>query len=351
MKNKTVLIILGLFLISACEGFLDEKPSKRIIVPTTIDDLYSILANAPVMNFGINLGVILSDDMFTNDDGYQGFSIDFLRDAYKWNRELYDVDGSNGYWFTPYRTIFHANLILETAQDIEPFNMKEEEDLQNLIGMALFHRANSHASLLQFFSQPVLESNDLQNPGVPIKLNIDVNDYQGPSAIGEVYDRIFKDLNEALTFLPENQPNLIYPTKSAANGLLARLYLLLGDYQKSYEYSQKVLDSNFSLMSYEEIAMDKQFPIPMFEYPIPVLNKEIIYYENGGSSQFLTSPLSFIGTDLIEKFDENDWRKHLYFTPSPNTEYFNFIGHYTGDFQHFSGIALDEILLINAESL
>ena len=351
MKNKIIVIILGLFVMSACEGFLDEKPSKRIIVPTTIDDLYSIVANVPVMNFGIALGVILSDDMFTNDDGYRSFSIDFWRDAYKWNRELFDVDGSNGFWFTPYRTIFHTNLIIETAKEIQPFNQRQEEDLQNLRGMALFYRANAHASLLQFFSRPVLNSNDLLLPGIPIKLNTDVNDHPPVSSIGNVYDQIFEDLTEALSLLPDSQPSVLRPSKIAVYSLLARLYLILGDYQKAFENSSKVLESNFSLMKFEEIASGKQFPLPMFQNPIPVLNKEIIYFEYGGSTQFLTSPLSFIATDLIEKYDENDWRKLLYFTPAPNSGNFNFNGHYTGDFQHFSGIALDEIFLINAESL
>lgn len=351
MKNKSILIILGLFLIAACEGFLDERPSKRIIVPTTIDDLYSILANTDIVNNGINLGVIFSDDMFTTDEGYLSFINDFTRDAYKWEKELTEVNGANGYWNSPYRVMFHANLIIETSEGIDPRNETEADDIRNLRGIAMFHRAHALSELLQFFAPPVLSEADLQKPGIPIKMNTDVNDHQSLSTVGEVYDRIFQDLGEAETLLPQTQTTTIYPNKSATNGLMARLHLILGNYEQALEYSQKVLDRNYELMQYEDIAKDLEFPLPMFEYPIPVFNQEIIFYGNGGSSQSFTSPLSFVDNGLIDQYVENDLRKHLYFTSSDGSGNLNFIGHYTGNFQHFSGIALDEIYLINAECL
>lgn len=351
MKNKTLMLLLGLVLISACEGFLDEKPSKRIIVPTTIDDLYSILANVSVMNRDINLGIIMSDDMFTTDEGYLSFPNDFIRDAYKWQMELYEVDGGNNSWSVGYRVIFHSNLILETIEGIHPLNESEAEDINNLRGISLFHRASALSGLMQFFAPPVLLVSDLQKPGIPIKLDTDVNNHQGISTVGEVYDRIFQDLIEAETFLPQIQSTPLYPNKAAANGMMARLHLILGNYALALEYSQSALDHGYELMDYQDIAQNFEFPLPMFQYPIPVLNKEIIYYGTGGSSPAFTSVFSFVTRELTDLYNENDLRRYLYFTSSDDSGNQNFIGHYTGDFEQFSGLALDELYLIKAECL
>lgn len=351
MKNKIFWIVLGLSLLSGCEGFLDEKPSKRIIVPTTIDDLYSILAHTDRMNRDINLGVLLSDDMFTTDQGYLAFINNFTRDAYKWKQEIYEVTGGNVFWNIPYAVIFHSNLIIETTETINPRNETDRADLRNLRGIALFHRASALSALLQFFAPPVITEMDLQKRAIPLKLNSDVNDHQGLAMIGEVYERVFLDLIEAESLLPQIQSTPIFPNKSAANGLMARLHLILGNYTQSLEYSQKIMDENYSLMKFEEIANDVTLPLSGFQYPIPVLNEEILYYGNGGSSQSFTSPLSYVNNELIDQYDDQDLRKHLYFTTSDESGNKNFVGHFTGNFQLFTGIALDEIYLINSESL
>lgn len=351
MKTKFTalkMIVLSLIVLG-CDGFLDEKPSKRIIVPSTIGDMYSILANTRIMNNDINLGVILSDDMITNDQGYLSFLNDFTRNAYKWENELFEPDGSNVFWNIPYGIIFHSNLILEKVGTIRPRNESEEFDILNLRGIALFHRANAYASLLQFFTYPIIETNDLQRPGIPLKLNSDVNDLQGRSKIGEVYDQIFNDLQEAKELLPSVQPSRIYPNKYAAYGLEARLQLILGNFEKALELSEVVLSNNRDLLNFEELSKGFTLPITTMQFTIPVLNKEILYYGNGGSSQAFTSPLSFVANELVEQYADGDLRKSLYFSSPLNVINKNFIGHFTGNFELFTGVAMDELYLINSE--
>lgn len=351
MKNIKLYFLIVLILISSCEGFLDERPSKGIIVPTTIDDLYSILANTQRINREINLGILLADDMFTNDQGYLTFINDFTRDAYKWKQEIFEVTGGNAFWNIPYITIFHANFILETVSEINPRNENDINDLRNLRGMALFHRANALTGLLQFFAPPVLTESDLQKRAIPIKLNSDVNDHQGLATIGEVYNRIFLDLEESMELLPETQSTVVHPGKLAVYGLLARIHLILGNYSEALNFSQKILDKKSDLLGYSEIFENTSFPIVGLQYPIPVLNNELIYFSSGGAFQSFTSPLSFVDRELVNSYSENDLRKFLFFNNPNQDGNVNFIGHYTGNFELFSGIALDEVYLIKSECL
>jgi tetratricopeptide (TPR) repeat protein len=340
--------ILSITLILGCEEFLEEKPSKKIVVPNKTEDLHAILNNMSFMNIGIPLGIVLADDMFTDDQGWLGFSLDWEREAYLWKKDLENQLGSVDSWAAQYQTVFYANIVLEEHQKIIARNSAEQTELNTVRGGALFFRANAFSELLQFFCEPYLSPADGTKEGIPLKLSADINNFEGLASQEAVYQRIISDLTEASELLPVTVNTLNIPSKTSAFALLARIFLIRGDYQKALENADKALALKSDLMDYSSLPLASSIPISQYEYPIPPFNEEVIWHSQMPSQSFIGSPNSYIDTLLYQSYNDNDLRKYLFFFGSGPV---NFVGNYTGGFLAFSGLATDELYLIKSECL
>ena len=62
--------------------------------------------------------------------------------------------------------------------------------------------------------------------GVPLMLEGDINKQEARATVAQVYERIFEDLNEALTLLTEDMPRYAHiPGRAAAYALRSRVWL------------------------------------------------------------------------------------------------------------------------------
>jgi tetratricopeptide (TPR) repeat protein len=350
MKKTTYILTTALCLsmLTGCEGFLEEKPSKKIVIPNKTEDLHAILSNMSFMNIGIPLGIILADDMFTDDQGWLGFSLDWEREAYLWKKDLENQLGSVDSWAAQYQTVFYANIVLEEHQKITARNPAEQTELNTVRGGALFFRANALSELLQFFCEPYLSPADGTKEGIPLKLSADINNFEGLASQEAVYQRIISDLTEASKLLPLIVNTLNRPTKTSAFALLSRVYLIRGEYQKALEFADQALALKSDLMQYSELPAASRIPIDEYEYPIPAFNVEVILHTQMSSQSYISSPNSYVDTALFQSYSDNDLRRHLFFY-GPGKEIF--VGHYTGNFFAFSGLATDELYLIKSECL
>lgn len=179
--------------------------------------------------------------------------------------------------------------------------------------------------------------------GIHIRLEADVNKLAGRSGISECYQQVIGDLEQALPYLPDKVPVTTRPSKQAVYGLLSRVYLTMGNYEKVLESTGKALDLNAELMDYA--ALNSSGP-----FGFTGLNKEIIYcsYFSSGSVAYTSD--AFIVPELYDEYGPGDLRKDLFFT-APNEEgQVKFKGTYMGNLYQFDGIATDELLLSRAEA-
>lgn len=334
-----------------CEEFLDERPSKSIVVPNSIEDLQALLENTSYMNNGISLGIVMGDDMFTTDQGWRSFLQDWERDAYLRKKDLSNIEGQLSSWTFPYGCVFYCNVILEQYEELSALENVSMNELNQIKGGALFFRANAFLELSQFFMEPLNGPGDLHKPGLPLKLSSNVNERVGRSTVGQTYDLIKRDLIEAADLLSDNR---IYPTqasKAAALGLLARISLLEGDYSKAIDYSNQVLSIKSDLINYSELSAFANLPLGQYDYPFPQFNDEVIFHSQMASQSYLGSDQTFVDSILYGNYREGDLRKDYFFFEVESPHKAIFRGNYTGTFQEFSGISTDEIYLIKAESL
>jgi tetratricopeptide (TPR) repeat protein len=338
--NKLYIVIILLAMLSCREDYLEKKPDKSLVVPTTLSDLEALLNNTTVMNEAPGLAILGVDDFFMSDEGYQGFTDPIEQYGYIWESDLYHGQQSFSEWSSPYRQIFYANTVLEALGGItiEEGNKVQWETIK---GRALFHRAFCHYQLAQLFCAPYTGEN-LNDPGIPLRLNADIDAAVSRSSIGQTYDQILKDLKEAEELLPQRVPSRTQPTAGSAKAMLAIVYMAMGSYAEAEQYASASLDLDSTLIDYNELNAAARLPIGRY-------NEEVIFHSISNYYSFPYSSMAFIDTTLLASYDENDLRKSVFFRMRDVNRY-TFKGYYSGAYSLFIGIAIDEIYLVRAEA-
>jgi len=134
--------------------------------------------------------------------------------------------------------ILYANLVLQKIPDTDM-----DEALKNrILGEAKFLRAYYYFVLVRFFGDIPLILTP-QSPGD------DLRPRRTPKS--EVYDQIIKDLEEAMEQLPQRESYAARDTgrasKGAAAGMLAKVYLTLGNWEKVVDLCNQVKSLGYAL--------------------------------------------------------------------------------------------------------
>jgi len=127
-------------------------------------------------------------------------------------------------WMVAYKVIYMTNTVIETLDASKPEN-------NQLLGEAYFMRGLMHLHMSTLYSMPYSFGRD--NLGVPLRLTTSsTNPPIKRNPVGEVYDQIVADLRKAADLMGKSRGNGGYPSKDAALGVLSRVYLYMGEYDK-----------------------------------------------------------------------------------------------------------------------
>jgi starch-binding outer membrane protein, SusD/RagB family len=336
MKRIIILFVLAL-LVSCSDDFLEKKPDKSIIVPTTYADIQSLLDNnVDAFNIDPSLGFIGSDDYTIEESYWEYLYTAVERNGYIWNSEIYQGE-TGADWNTPYRQVFYSNVILEQLDKLNPIE-QERTNWNTLKGSALFFRSIAFFNLLQLYAAPYDESTVDGKVGIPIRLTADINAPIVRSSLKESYDQVVADLNTAVELLPLHTDYKTRPSKAAAFGLLARVYLVMGKYENAKLSTNSCLSISSSLMDYNQLNPSKSRPIAQF-------NAEVIFHSTQITYGIRTD--AYVNADLFALYNDNDLRKVIFVNNDWGVPIFK--GWYTGSSRLFSGIATDEMYLTRAE--
>lgn len=331
------LFLVCLFASTSCNKFLDAKPDASLSIPETFEDIRALMNNEGQINRSFPALSELGSDDFYIKSNVLNARPEAERLVYTWTSDAQRYDLQS--WTAPYKTIMTANIVLESLERITAGSTSERDILR---GQALFVRAFAFYYLAQIFCLPYDVSNRNIAMGLPLRSTSDYAVEFGRSTLGETYDFIIKDLLTALDYLPEKVEFKSRSSKAAALALLARLYLIMGDYTQAGELAKATLDYNDKLQDYNSID-------PTLKLPFSTTNIEFIYYAFCNSGYLLANSRAFIPKDFYESYADDDLRKTLYFNRSSNGDIL-FKGSYDGvGSNYFAGIATDEIYLIRAE--
>ena len=148
------------------------------------------------------------------------------------------------FWFASYKIIYGANSHIESI----PVGVDAATD--HLLGENYFIRAVAHLNLCNVFATPytygVEKRGDM--PGVVLRNSTDCS-VTTRATVGQVYEQIVADLQEAMKLMEamKESPrgfNKGYANYYAAAGLLTRVYLYMGEYDKCIALAEEILGAN-----------------------------------------------------------------------------------------------------------
>ncbi|WP_254412095.1 RagB/SusD family nutrient uptake outer membrane protein [Dyadobacter diqingensis] len=335
VKNLILaLVIMGPML--CCEsGFLDKKPQKSLLVPTTLGDMQALLDNSrDLMNVSPYLNVITDGEFRLLDAGLNSVAR-VVQNAYVWSSE---PPATQGDWDIPYKQVFYCNVVLDGLAKLT--DQASSDEYKRIRGDALFFRGLALFNLVQLFSVPYKAGSADTKMGIPLPLSSDVNLKMPRASLKATYDQVLKDLLEAAPLLAARPLYLTRPSKAALQALLARVYLLMGDYALAAQHADAALALQNSLLDYNTVPTQSAISFPL---PLSAVNPEVLFYSRANTS-FLNNASVFADSALYSAYSENDLRKKIYFTSA-----LKYKGSYTGTANPFQGLSTDELYLIKAE--
>ena len=161
--------------------------------------------------------------------------------------------------------------------------------------------------------------------GVPLKLTYYVEHDKDKETqfertpVAKVYEQIVKDLKESVDcFTKSPQTKSFYrASKGAALLLLSRVYLYMQDWKNAEITAKELLAENKSLLDYSSIVDNEK------GYAISESSPELLFSQGPLNLQcdFTGVGGDFcISNDLYKLYDENDYRKGIYFVRSTQSD-------------------------------
>ncbi len=202
MKNiffKFTVLTICLFALAACsEQFLEKKPDKALLVPSSLNDYQALLDNINVFNNAPALGQIAGDDFYISDAGWQGLSV-LEQNTYTWQKDVYGGTLMISDWNVPYQQVFYANVVLDGLASLD-VNPGEQATYETLHASALFYRALALYGLTQTFTPGYDPASAGATLGIPVRLHADVEKPSLNLNLSSAMSRFFQ-------ILPSRQPS------------------------------------------------------------------------------------------------------------------------------------------------
>ena len=315
MRNKIYLFLLFLVgsLIS-CDSFLDIQP-KGIVIPRYYEDYEKLINYAQLLKASDSYPNFMTDDVYLPDDGDVNFNDLEVphRNLYTFQAEIFGDAETDGLWQYSYEHIYYYNTIIEGVMEVEDAVLEKKRSLR---AEALMGRAFEYLTLVNAYANHYDKNTAASDPGVPLMLDTEINKSNLKRAtVQEVYDQILMDLDTAALYLPDKQKTAYRASKSVGLGMLARMYLYMGNYDEALKYAKLSLAENNSLLDLKNYSVvDPEKSIGRINVPYGADNPENIYIRLAPWT-FGFSGTAFGSDELVALFDhDKDMRFKLFFS-------------------------------------
>jgi hypothetical protein len=334
------LLVLVAISIASCKKYLDKKADKSFVIPASLQDAQALLDDYSTLNSMYpSIGLQGDDDYYLADTYFNTLSIVY-QNNYTWNKDAINKNE----WTYMYRIVLSANLVLETVNKI-PVTSANFDDWKRIKGSALFYRANAFYHIAQYYAKPYDKSSASQELGIPLRLSSDINETSIRASMERTWQQIIDDFKQAAALLPSSIIPVYHPSKPAAFGSLARVYLAMGDYSRAGDYADSCLQLYSTLIDYNTLNASASNPFTRW-------NAEVIFSSICLGTSMLSTNNWRCDSILYRSYSDSDLRKTCFFK-NTGTGIYGFKGDYDGttSSSHFNGIATDEMFLIKAECL
>ena len=317
-KVTTILAICVVVMLTGCNDYLDIKP-KGEKIPKTVTDYETLLNYESVQKVSDTYPTYLTDDVYLPDVA-QGTATPGLNSVdqsilnlYLFKKDVFGEAQDDGFWFASYNRIYYYNTVIDNIMNAEG---PSEQQKHSIRAEALISRALEYLYLVNGYAKHYDVRTADTDPGVPLILDEDISKKDLVRAsVKDVYAQIQSDLQAALPNLPaQPKGNAFRASKAAGYGILAKMYLYMGNYTEALKAANEVLEINNSLLDLKKYAVVKvQSSIGRTNVPQDIDNPENIYIKFAPYVYGLSSKV-FGSDELISLFSEDDMRLQVYFT-------------------------------------
>ena len=243
MKKITISSVLMsiILLFASCDSFLDIKPVGKVI-PITADEFRALITEAyATVPDDRGLASFRSDEMLM-DGTMAANDLNSYKDIWLWNDYAASENTATFKWRQFYHVLFIANYVIESENIIENGTV---EEVRQMIGEAYMLRAYMHFVLVNLHAPAYTKCNPAETKAVPLKLDSDTEKTLSRNTVAEIYESILHDMEMAEEYLNEYSWAKGYNyrfTTLSVNALRSRVYLYMGEWEKSYNASLAVLE-------------------------------------------------------------------------------------------------------------
>lgn len=218
------------------------------------------------------------------------------------------------HWQQAYKIIANCNQLIENV----PAAPVTDAIKTQYTAEARAIRAYSHFIVVREFAKPYTV--DPASPGVPVvEKSIGPNDkFPARASVKDVYTSIVNDLLFADANFPTSQTDVYRITKNSIDGLLARVYLTMGDYPNASKYS-KLARTGYALGSANSLLAGFSDKTSEWIWAINIRSDDNqgflavqSFYDpyNAGYSSFRVTQ------EFLNSFADNDIRKNQFRIPA-----------------------------------
>lgn len=326
--------------ISSCDQFLNVTPSSSNVNPSTIQDFEELLNADSLATCNYLLADLVTDDVWVATDKRTGPYVN----SFLWAQDIWNNNEEDFMYNDSYKRILQLNILLEKVPDIKTTSDSEVSRKNILLAQAKINRAWYYLQLVNIYGEDYSSGTATTSLGVPLILKVDPTQAPERATVEVVYNQILSDLTEALATdeLPDMGSTVIHPGKAACLALLARTYLLKGDYENAEKYAKATLEINNTLSDYNTW---QTYPLTNFNQKS---NPETILARSGGDLNYIYYfNTSFnISREFKSIFNSSDKRLTLLFVEFGGN-YVSTNGLITCNY----GLGVPEMMLIEAECL
>ncbi|UWX62215.1 RagB/SusD family nutrient uptake outer membrane protein [Chryseobacterium oranimense] len=301
MRKITTFIALAVLSFSSigCDRFLDIQPEGKII-PVTVEDYRKVLTSAyskyPAHK---SLTAFRTDEVSIDEN-----STDFIayREIAMWKDSNTDQATMEFPWVAFYSVNFYLNQIINEGSK----TMADSPEKNQILAEAYALRAYIYFDMVNLYGKPYNSTTASTDRGVPVSLEIDLEQVLKPSSVQEVYSQVHADIEKAEGLMVEEKQQLGINyrfSKTALKALQARTALYQGDWNKALSYAEQVLavKSDLSNLNTATTAPNHYASV-----------ESILALDNAMNSA--VQNLSFATPELISKYNSTtDKRFALYF--------------------------------------
>lgn len=372
MKNsiKILILLLSLGFFTACDDELNELQPFVEGNPATffnsvatfqngVDGAYRQLWNyysAPGSGMQ-GIPDILSDNVVLVQTGRRS------NDVYYNYRYVPSTGGAiDLYWSEGYEAVNVANLVIGQID-----NLVDGPEKDNILGQALAIRALAHFDLARFYAKIPTQSTDANDsPGV-VYIKVEDGDTADPLAeptretVGENYAEIIGDMERAAQLIGDSNAEGRFD-KNGVNGLLSRIYLYNGEYQKAIDAANRVTTTLATTEGDQLLGVytDSNNAGIVVELSINTTseangnNVGVLYSQSNADATISEYAIEF---DFFQSIDANDLRRNvLQFVGENQGNQYNAIRKFLGEEGQVNGrvdvkvMRAAEVLLNKAEA-